>query len=70
MSILGVGAVVGLVLLLSGATAAGTALILFTTGSMVLAGVVLTTCGPGTLRPALAQGALPLIGFVLFLFVS
>ena len=30
-------------------------------------GVVLTTTGPGYLRPALIQGTLPLLGFVLFL---
>jgi hypothetical protein len=44
----------------------GKALVLFTTACMVLAALVLTTTGRGYLRPALIQGTLPLIGFVLF----
>jgi putative membrane protein len=35
--------------------------------SMVAAAVVLVTTGRGYLRPALIQGSLPLIGFVLML---
>ena len=35
---------------------------------MVLAAAVLTTTGRGYIRPALIQGTLPLIGFVLFVF--
>ena len=65
---LGIGAALGLVLYWSGATDAGKALVLFTTACMFLAAAVLTTTGRGYLRPALVQGTLPLIGFVLFLF--
>jgi putative membrane protein len=65
---LGVGAILGLVLFFTGFEQAGAALILFSTASMVLAAVVLTTTGPGKLTSALTQGTLPLIGFILFLF--
>lgn len=65
---LAVGAAVGLVLYFVGLEQAGVALILFSTASMVLAAVVLTTTGPGRLKLALTQGTLPLIGFILFLF--
>jgi putative membrane protein len=67
---LGIGAAIGLVLYFSGADAEppGRALVLFATGAMVLAAVVLTTTGRGYVRPALVQGTVPLIGFVLFLF--
>ena len=65
---LAVGAFAGLALLAVGLPYAGRALVLFTMASMTAAAVVLTTTGPGYLRPALVQGALPLVGFVLFLF--
>ena len=65
---LGIGAALGLVLYWAGATAAGAALVLFTTACMVLAAAVLTTTGRGYVRAALIQGTLPLVGFVLFLF--
>lgn len=65
---LAVGVLAGLVLLAVGLPYAGRTLILFATASMTAAAVVLTTTGPGYLRPALIQGALPLLGFVLFLF--
>ena len=65
---LAIGAIVGLILYGVGMHAAGLALILFTMASMVAAAVVLTTTGRGYLRPALVQGILPLIGFVLILF--
>ncbi len=65
---LGLGAGLGLVLYWVGLTAAGSALVLFTTACMVLAATVLVTTGRGYLRPALIQGTLPLAGFVLFLF--
>ncbi|MEI5582836.1 MULTISPECIES: DUF1304 domain-containing protein [unclassified Agromyces] len=66
---LAVGALAGVaVLLWAGLPYAGRALVLFATASMTAAAVVLTTTGPGYLRPALIQGTLPLIGFVLFLF--
>ncbi len=65
---LGIGAIVGLVLFWAGAEDVGKALVLFTTACMTLAAAVLTTTGPGYLKPAVIQGTLPLIGFVLFLF--
>ena len=64
---------VGVVMIYAGAdgspvAAAGLALVLFSLGSMVAAALVLLTTGLRYLRPALIQGTLPLIGFVLFLF--
>jgi len=64
---LAIGAIVGLILYGVGMHPAGLALILFTTASMFAAAVVLVTTGRGYLRPALIQGILPLIGFVLML---
>lgn len=64
---LAIGAILGLIFYGVGMHAAGLALILFTTGSMVAAAIVLVTTGRGYLRPALIQGVLPLIGFVLIL---
>lgn len=66
---LALGALIGLVLFLAGATDAGRTLMLFTTLSMVLAAIVLTTTGPRYRRAALIQGTLPLFGCVLLLFV-
>lgn len=70
---LAIGTVLGIVLFLagpdeSGVRAAGLALALFSLGSMVAAALVLLTTGMKYLRAALIQGALPLIGFVLYLF--
>jgi putative membrane protein len=65
---LGLGAALGLVLYWAGPVDIGKTLVLFTTACMFLAAAVLTTTGRGYLRPALVQGTLPLIGFVLFLF--
>jgi putative membrane protein len=70
---LAIGVVIGLVLIFAGSDAApvraaGLALVLFSLGSMVAAALVLLTTGMKYLRPALIQGTLPLIGFVLFLF--
>lgn len=65
---LAVGAILGLALYFSGLEQAGAALALFSTASMVLAAIVLTTTGPGRVKSALTQGTLPLIGFILFLF--
>ncbi|MCP2637974.1 DUF1304 domain-containing protein [Microbacterium sp. HD4P20] len=70
---LAIGAVIGIVLFLAGSAdpglrAAGLALVLFCLGSMVAAALVLLTTGMKYLRPALIQGTLPLIGFVLVLF--
>jgi putative membrane protein len=67
---LAIGVIIGIVLFWAGGTGetAGRALVLFTLGSMVAAALVLLTTGMKYLRPALIQGTLPLIGFVLFLF--
>ena len=70
---LAIGAVLGLVLYWAGADdttlrVAGFTLVLFSLGSMLAASLVLLTSGSKYLRPALIQGTLPLIGFVLFLF--
>ena len=70
---LAIGTIIGLVLLWTGGAdsageVAGRALVLFSLGSMVAAALVLLTTGMKYLRPALIQGTLPLIGFVLFLF--
>lgn len=70
---LAIGAVIGIVLFVAGSAdaglrAAGLALVLFSLGSMVAAALVLLTTGMKYLRPALIQGTLPLIGFVLVLF--
>ena len=70
---LSLGTVIGIVLFLAGSAdaglrAAGLALVLFSLGSMVAAALVLLTTGMKYLRPALIQGTLPLIGFVLVLF--
>ena len=70
---LAIGATIGIVLFFAGSSdaavrAAGLALVLFSLGSMVAASLVLLTSGAKYLRPALIQGTLPLIGFVLFLF--
>ncbi len=64
---LGIGAALGLVLWWTGHDTAGSALVLFTTGSMVAAATVLVTTGRHYLRAALTQGTLPLIGLVLTL---
>jgi putative membrane protein len=65
---LAVGALLGVILYFTGLEQAGAALILFSSASMFLAALVLTTTGPGKLKSALTQGTLPLIGFILFLF--
>jgi putative membrane protein len=70
---LAIGAILGIVLFWAGGPGtggdiAGLALVLFSLGSMVAAALVLLTTGIKYLRPALIQGTLPLIGFVLFLF--
>lgn len=70
---LAIGAVIGIILFVAGSAdaglrAAGLALVLFSLGSMVAAALVLLTAGMKYLRPALIQGTLPLIGFVLVLF--
>ena len=64
---LAVGAALGLFLYFTGQPEPGAALVLFSTGSMVLAATVLATSGQRYLRAALIQGTLPLLGFVVFL---
>ncbi|GAA1057791.1 hypothetical protein GCM10017608_01930 [Agromyces luteolus] len=66
---LAIGALAGVWLYWTDLPRAGLTLALFTTACMAAAAVVLTTTGPGYLRPALIQGTLPLIGFVLLLLV-
>ncbi len=70
---LAIGTVIGLVLFWAGdddtpLRVAGLTLVLFSLGSMLAASLVLLTSGAKYLRPALIQGTLPLIGFVLLLF--
>jgi Predicted membrane protein len=67
---LAVGVVIGLTLFWAGEVPlVGKVLVLFALGSMAAAALVLVTGGVKKyLRPALIQGTLPLIGFVLFLF--
>ncbi|GAA5212588.1 DUF1304 domain-containing protein [Microbacterium kyungheense] len=62
---LAIGVVIGIVLFYAGG---GIALVLFALGSMVAAALVLVTTGLKYVRPALIQGMLPLIAFVLFPF--
>lgn len=52
---------VGIVLTLTGPAAAGAALVLAGTGSMLAAAVVLVTTSPGKARAAAVQGVLPLL---------
>jgi putative membrane protein len=70
---LAIGAAIGLALFWAGgpdttADVAGRTLVLFSLGSMAAAALVLVTSGAKYIRPALIQGTLPLVGFVLFLF--
>ncbi|MGD8194555.1 DUF1304 domain-containing protein [Herbiconiux sp. P18] len=62
---LAVGVVLGVILYWAGAVPAGAALALFAAGSMVLAAAVLISTGRRNLRPALIQGAAPLVGILL-----
>ena len=62
---LAVGVVLGVILFWAGAVPAGAALAFFAAGSMVLAAAVLISTGRRNLRPALIQGAAPLVGILL-----
>jgi putative membrane protein len=62
---LAIGAALGLVLLWTGATAAGAALVFLGAGSMVAAALVLVVSSPRLARAAAIQGAAPLLGIVL-----
>jgi putative membrane protein len=66
---LGLGAALGIVLWWTGHHEVGKTLMLFCAGSMVAAATVLITTGKSYLRAALSQGTIPLIGFVLTLFI-
>lgn len=70
---LAIGTIIGLALFWAGdpgstSSVAGRTLVLFSVGSMLAAALVLVTSGVKYLRPAIVQGTLPLIAFVLFLF--
>ncbi len=66
---LSVVTVIGIVLMWTGSTAAGAALVLAGTGSMLAAAVVLVTRSKAFARAAFAQGALPFVA-VIFLAAS
>lgn len=61
---LAVVALVGVVLVAAGASAAGYALVLAAAGSMIGAGVVLVISSPNLLRAALVQALPPALGLV------
>lgn len=61
---LAVVTVVGIVLTAAGSTAAGAALVLAGTGSMVAASVVLVAFDPSKRGAALKQGLVPLLGVI------
>lgn len=70
---LAIGAALGVILFWVGGSGsvpevAGRTLALFALGSMAAAALVLLTSGRRYARPALIQGTVPLIGFVLFVF--
>ncbi|MFJ6651329.1 DUF1304 domain-containing protein [Microbacterium sp. NPDC091313] len=70
---LAIGAGLGVILFWIGGAGsvpevAGRTLVLFALGSMAAAALVLITSGRRYVRPAVIQGTMPLIGFVLFLF--
>lgn len=70
---LAIGAALGIILFWIGGPGsvpevAGRTLALFALGSMAAAALVLITSGAKYVRPALIQGTMPLIGFVLFVF--
>jgi putative membrane protein len=62
---LAVVTVIGVVVLLSGATAVGAALVFAGVGSMLAAAVVLLASAPDKARSAVTQGLFPLIAIVL-----
>ncbi len=62
---LAIGAGVGVLLIVTGSTAAGAALIFLAAGSMVAAALVLLVSSPKLFRAALVQGTLPLVGIIL-----
>jgi putative membrane protein len=64
---LAIGAALGVVLYWTASEAAGFALAVFATGSMVAAAAVLLSTGRERLRAAATQGILPLLGVLFFL---
>ena len=64
---LAVGALLGGILYGVGVQQAGFAIGLFSVASMLAAAIVLTTTGPGRIRPAIVQGTLPLITVILYI---
>ncbi|HEV7564802.1 MAG: putative rane protein [Microbacteriaceae bacterium] len=60
------GALIGLLLYWTTLRPVGFGLTFFSASCMVLASVVLLTTGRSYLRPALIQGAVPLVGLVFF----
>lgn len=64
---LSIGTVVGIALLVTGATQAGAALLFLAGGSMVAAALVLVVSSPKLWRAAAIQGVLPLVGIILLL---
>ncbi|WP_291056279.1 DUF1304 domain-containing protein [Herbiconiux sp.] len=66
---LAIGAAIGIVLVFTPAYAAGFALALFSTGSMLAAALVLLSTGRSRLRSASIQGTFPLLG-VIFLLIT
>ncbi len=64
---LAIGTLVGVVITLADGRGVGTALMVFGTGSMLGAAVVLVTHNPKMLRGAVVQGTLPLAALVLLL---
>jgi putative membrane protein len=64
---LAIEVIAGIVLMVIGQTAVGYALVVFGTGSMLAAALVLSTRGETYRRASLTQGALPLIALVLLL---
>ncbi|MFB2580537.1 DUF1304 domain-containing protein [Herbiconiux sp. P15] len=64
---LAIGAVVGTILLFTGAQQAGYALALLSTGSMLAAAAVLLSTGRSRLRSAATQGTFPLLAVALLL---
>ena len=64
---LAVGALLGGILYGVGVEQAGFAIGLFSVASMLAAAIVLTTTGPGRIKPAIVQGTLPLITVILYI---
>ncbi|HXH33303.1 MAG TPA: DUF1304 domain-containing protein [Plantibacter sp.] len=64
---LAVGAIVGIIFLVAGATGIGAALVFASAGSMLLASLVLVTSDRTKARAAVVQGAAPALGVIILL---